>query len=80
MKKMILRTAAGVLFAGTLAFNFGLSTDQSIGAVDFTNLKLITSAAQAQGEINPACPNGCVEGAGGCYCYTRYKNLREYRW
>ena len=36
--------------------------------------------ALASGEINPDCPNGCVEGEGGCFCFKDYPELKEATW
>jgi len=30
--------------------------------------------------INPECPNGCVKGGSGCYCYDWYEGLAEKNW
>ncbi len=35
--------------------------------------------AEAQEEINPDCPNGCLDWEGTCWCYTFYDYI-EYIW
>lgn len=73
MKKTIIRIAAAALLVGGLMFNFGLSNSNSDN--ELVTLKVVANTAVAQGEINPDCPNGCVSGNTGCYCFTWY----EYR-
>jgi hypothetical protein len=66
MKKKILFSILGVgLFAVAIMFNV-------------QNLK--NTAANAKDEINPECPNGCVAGEDGCYCYGWQQGLGEYKW
>jgi hypothetical protein len=35
---------------------------------------------EALATINPDCPNGCVDGNEGCYCYKCYTNYSEAKW
>ena len=51
---------------------------QKIGSLSDVGLENVE--ALASGEINLECPNGCVEGNDGCYCYKRYPNYSEAKW
>lgn len=35
--------------------------------------------SQAQ-DVNPWCPNGCVSGGDGCFCYYYFPQYSEYDW
>jgi len=41
---------------------------------------LKNNVANAKDEINPECPNGCVAGSKGCYCYGWHYGLGEHKW
>jgi hypothetical protein len=49
-----------------------------ITAVDLSDLALTNVEALAYGE--GTCPNGCVDGNGGCYCYVWYSYYKTYGW
>jgi len=38
------------------------------------------TTAQATKKINPECPNGCVGGNEGCYCYDYYPYYSKANW
>lgn len=49
--------------------------------VNLSDLALENMEALAGGEnINPDCPNGCISGGGGCFCYVDYPQYREASW
>jgi hypothetical protein len=76
MKKKIISMIGLALFVGAVAFNFQMNSDNNQNrGMTMSNLAALTASAQ---EIDPECPNGCVEGSGGCYCYDYYPDLAEY--
>ena len=51
------------------AVNLSIASEDT----ELTELQLDNLEACAYGaEVNPDCPNGCVLGNSGCYCYTWY--------
>lgn len=40
----------------------------------------MVTATSVRADINPECPNGCVEGSGGCYCFDNYPQYAEHVW
>jgi hypothetical protein len=62
MKKKIISIAFVAAMAVAAAWNF----TQSKAEVELSDLALTNVEALAYGE--GTCPNGCVEGSGGCYC------------
>lgn len=48
--------------------------------VVLSDTQLKNVEALASGEINPDCPNGCVEGEGGCFCFEDYPQYKEATW
>lgn len=75
IKKKVIVGIAASFFAVATMFNMGMLKDNGAGDV---SLDAIAVMAEAGGEINPDCPNGCVEGNTGCICYDYYVNLAEY--
>ena len=73
MKKKILGGIAIIAIAAFAAFNMNVS---SKGA-GLSDISLANVEALAKSE-NPDCPNGCVKGDGGCYCYAWYPCYAEY--
>lgn len=58
----------------------------SVGAYSYTqsqqeksinDLTLANVEALADGEINPFCPNGCLDNGTGCFCVYWYSTYRE---
>lgn len=43
-------------------------------------LAILIRITEANAEINPECPNGCLANGDGCYCYRHYDDLREKDW
>lgn len=35
---------------------------------------------ESKASVSSDCPNGCVEGQGGCHCNGDYPDLREAKW
>jgi len=57
-----------------VAFNMNLNSNGD----GLSDIALANVEALANGEINPDCPNGCVAGSGGCFCYEYYEYYAEY--
>jgi hypothetical protein len=57
----------------------GWNISQSMSEVALSDVSLANVEALA-GEINPNCPNGCVEGSGGCTCNGSYPQYKEATW
>ena len=69
------------LFALALLATAGYGGQKSLKSnAGLNDLALANVEALADGEINPDCPNGCVKGAGGCFCYEYYPHFKEYDW
>lgn len=75
MKKKIL----GITMMAAIALAAGWNFSQNENNVLLSDLALSNVEALAS-EINPDCPNGCISGGGGCYCYHKYSDLQEYKW
>ena len=60
-----------------LAAVAGWNYQQSKQNVELSDLALENVEALASGEVNPACPNGCVDNGDGCFCYTWYWGYKE---
>ncbi len=76
MKKKIITIAAiGSLVLFTAAYTFFSTEKNQVNSLMLENIE-----ALAQSEINPDCPNGCIKGSGGCYCFTSYPQYKEYNW
>ena len=62
-KRIFLATIAGlfVMFAILIVNVAQVRTDKA-------NLKDIITMSQANAQVNPNCPTGCVEGGPWCYC------------
>lgn len=41
---------------------------------------LVKDNMEALANVNPACPNGCIENGPGCNCHGTHEGLREYDW
>lgn len=73
MKKKVLGIVTAVAVVAIAGVNY-LQMNQS---VELSDLALANVEALAQGEINPACPNGCVSGSEGCFCHVWFDNYSE---
>lgn len=58
----------------------GLNVYKSQTDVKLSDTQLKNVEALASGEINPDCPNGCVDGDGGCFCFEEYPEYKEAKW
>ncbi len=75
IKKLIsVAFVAAVLSVGAYSYT------QSQHEKSINELTLANVEALADGEINPLCPNGCVEGDDVCYCYGFHFPFREVKW
>ncbi len=77
MKKKIITIAAIASIALLTAAYSIFSTEKN--QVSSLMLENIEALAQSE-EINPLCPNGCIDGSDGCYCYRYYQEYSEYHW
>ena len=77
MKKKMLGIIAFAAIAAVAGWNY----NQNMNNVNLSDLALENVEALAGGEnINPDCPNGCISGGGGCFCYVDYPQYREASW
>ena len=76
MRVKIFKVAAMAVFV----FITGLNVYKSQTSVQLSDAQLKNVEALASGEINPECPNGCVDGEGGCFCFEEYPEYREATW
>ena len=74
--KKYLKFAVMAAFALVTVYN--VHKVQTEVVLSDTQLKNVE--ALASGEINPDCPNGCVEGEDGCTCFIYYINYSEAKW
>ncbi len=76
MKKIKMFAAAAMFcataFAGYTAYDKATMTDQE-------KLMQVNLEALTDPEINPDCPNGCVEPFDHCWC-NGYQPYTEYQW
>lgn len=75
MKKIVKFTVLAVF-----AFITGLNVYKAQTEVQLSDAQMKNVEALASGEINPDCPNDCVEGEGGCFCFKDYPELKEATW
>lgn len=79
MKKMNKKHVKAALVA-VVALVGGINVFNAQKSESLSDIALANVEALADDEINPLCPNGCVEGGGGCYCFKKYPNLSEAKW
>ena len=79
MNKKIFKAA--LLVAVVAVAGLGAYKAQAKGTV-LSDIMLANVEALTEDEsnINPACPNGCVEGNTGCFCIWYYPNKAEAKW
>lgn len=58
----------------------GINVFNAQKADTLSDVALANVEALADDEINEECPNGCVEGRNGCYCFKKYPNFSEAKW
>jgi hypothetical protein len=64
-----------MMLAAVAAWNVSQNRNEmALGDVALANIEALGQ------EINLLCPNGCVDEAGGCYCYVVYWNYAEAKW
>ena len=71
MKKKILSGFAVLAIAAVAAWNVNVTSDKGN---EFIGLTSVNIEALAVGEINPDCPDGCVEDSGSCFCFVKWPN------
>lgn len=72
MKKKFYLTSFVVLLAiGGYNMYQTVNNGQEASSLLLENVEALTM------DENDLCPNGCVQGTGGCYCYMWYKHLKE---
>ena len=70
-----------VVFSLAIAFAAGYSVYASQQEKTMSDLALANVEALADDEINPLCPNGCVDNGSGCARNGIYvKTWKEYNW
>ena len=77
MKKKIMAGLFLSLFVAVTVFNV-IQVKNEENKIDVNLFGVAKNAsADGEGEIDPNCPNGCVAGIGGCFCYFGYEYLKE---
>ncbi|MDR0748348.1 MAG: NVEALA domain-containing protein [Tannerellaceae bacterium] len=61
-----------------MALAAGLYIGQSENEVALPDLAKDNMEALAKRQINPECPNGCIDDSGGCYCNGSHPQYKEY--
>jgi hypothetical protein len=77
MKKKIIFTIAVLFFVVVTVFSINMAQQSSAG-VSPESIAIMAEASAK--DVNPDCPNGCVEGSGGCHCYKDYPQYAEAKW
>lgn len=72
MKKNI----RAVMMVVAIALVAGVNMFNSQRAVAMSDIALANVEALANDELHP-CPNGCVNGSGGCFCHEWYPYYKE---
>ena len=75
-KKIFLLFAA-FIFVAVAGYNIHLAQSNQNSDMSLADIAVM---AQANGEINPDCPNGCVACGNGCWCYGWHRYDREFNW
>lgn len=71
----------GGIFALVVMLAVGYGVNKSVqNNADLSDIALSNVEAFADENINPDCPNGCIDEEGGCRCYKYYPDLSEYDW
>ncbi len=81
LKKKIISILTAALVVGVMAFNVSMNTNSNEQQMSQTTLKNIEALTASASEVDPECPNGCLDEAGsGCYCYQWYPYVKEADW
>lgn len=72
-KKLFLSTIAGVFVMFAI-----LSLNIAQTRTDDANLKAIKIMSQANAQVNPDCPNGCLDNGAGCRCNGWHPHYLDY--
>ena len=73
MIKKVLKVAFVVAIAMVVGINvYNAQKTEVLSDVAMANVE-----ALADNEVNPLCPNGCLDNGPGCYCYNWYPYYRE---
>lgn len=71
-KKLLTIMIVATMFTAAIATNIYMSQNNA----EVTMSDILKDNVEALATINPDCPDGCVEGGGGCYCHGHYPNLK----
>ena len=66
-----------VLSVVAIAIMAGINVFKVQNQVRLSDVGIENVEALANNEINPLCPNGCLDNGCGCYCYNWYPTYRE---
>jgi hypothetical protein len=75
-KRIFLATIAGLFVMFAI-----LSVNVAQTHTDDVNLKAIKIMSKANAQVNPDCPNGCLDNGPGCRCngwHPHYYDYKEY--
>ena len=74
MKKNMVKVAFVAAIAMVSGINvFNAQKSETLSEVALVNVEALAS-------VDPKCPNGCVEGGPGCYCYKDFPESKEGVW
>lgn len=74
MKKKLLSVLSAVTMMALVAYASQANNEEAV----LSDMALENAEALA-GDINPDCPNGCLDPPGYCYCYREYE-LESFNW
>ncbi|MEZ4996478.1 MAG: hypothetical protein R2758_02995 [Bacteroidales bacterium] len=72
-KRLFLATIASIIVAFSI-----LSANVAQINSDSTDLKAIKIMSQANAQVNPDCPNGCLDNGAGCRCNGWHPHYLDY--
>ena len=78
MKKQLIKVAFVAAIAVACGLNvFNSQKSETLSEVALANVEAL---ADVDPNINPECPNGCLDDGEGCYCYHQYADYKEAKW
>ncbi len=69
-----------VTLVAVVALISGINVFNAQKTESLSDIALANVEALADDEINPLCPNGCLDNGDGCYCNGWHGDLREAEW
>lgn len=66
-----------VTLVAVVALISGMNVFNTQKSESLSDIALANVEALADDEINPLCPNGCLDNGDGCYCNGWHDDLRE---